>query len=67
MMFGFTITSPREYLSYSWITFPWKTKKKLDYNINIQECCYSCHALSYIQYINQHMYSVKYNTYWLMS
>jgi hypothetical protein len=29
--------------------------------------CYSCHAHSYILFINQHIYSVKCNIYWLMS
>ena len=36
-MFGFMITCPREYVSSSWIKFHGKLKKKLDYNIKIQD------------------------------
>jgi hypothetical protein len=48
MLFGFMITFPRENVS-SWIMFPWKTKKKLDYNIKIQEC-YVTHATRFLTF-----------------
>lgn len=35
---GSIINCRRQYHSSSWITFPWKTKEKLDFNIKIAEC-----------------------------
>ena len=35
---SFTINCRRQYHSSSWVTFLWKTNKKLDPNIKVQEC-----------------------------
>ena len=37
------INCQRQYLSSSRITFSWKTKKKLDHNIKVEEC-FDTHA-----------------------
>jgi len=39
---GFMIDCRRQYHSSSWITFSWKTNKKLDPNIKVQERYVTC-------------------------
>ena len=46
---GFMINCQRQYLSYSWITFSWKTKKKLDPNIKVEEC-FVTHAACFLTF-----------------
>jgi hypothetical protein len=46
---GFRINCQRQYHSSSWIAFQWKTKKKLDPNIKIQEC-YVTHVVCFFTF-----------------
>ena len=67
MLLGFMITCPREYVSSCWMTFSWKNKKKLDYNIKIREC-YVTHAMRFLTFsTSTNKFSLKYNMCWLMS